>query len=181
MSFSSSFSSSSSSSSFGVAFRKTTHRHASSSSRPPPSQKSRKSHFSWRRRRGSRNTCRKGTLGGVDFDAVDDDDDDDDCVVVSDERLIRSQNATTEWMFVAGGLGRNTAKRHGSDRTGNARQPARETCDASSSTSNACSEPRTLSSPLREKRHGRWLDFSSLKPSACCSHLFVHVRLSRVD
>ena len=94
MSFSSS-SSSSSSSSFGVAFRKTTHRHASSSSRPPPSEKSRKSHFSWRRRRGSRNTCRKGTLGGVDFDAVDDDDDDDDCVVVSDERLIRSQNATT--------------------------------------------------------------------------------------
>ena len=92
-----SFSSSSSSSSFGVAFGKTTYRHASftsSSSRPPPAaaappEKSRKSHFSWRRR-GSKSTCRKGTLRG-DFDSVDDDD----CVVVSDERLIRSQNATT--------------------------------------------------------------------------------------
>ena len=86
---------SSSSSSFGVAFRDSgrKNRHVSSS-RPLPPEKSRKSH-SWRRGSKSRLEATKGMLGG-DFDVDDANDvDDDDCVVVSDERLIRSQNATT--------------------------------------------------------------------------------------
>ena len=77
-----------------------------------------------------------------------------------------AKNSMSKGVFVAGGSGGYTSKRHGAHGTCNARKSTCKTGNTSCSTGQSGCQPWALASPLGEKWHEVGLPFSSLKSSA---------------